>query len=422
LLCLPQANTSDHMTPFMNALFTATSAITVTGLVVENTATYWSGFGKLIILMLMFVGGLGIMTTGAFLLVLMGRRVSIFQRQLVKESISILPVNDVGGVVNLVIRIVLISVSVQMIGFIIYLATLLTNMELKNAIPHAFFLAVSAFNNAGFSAFSNGDSLNFYQNNPVIIITTTILILIGAVSVWVVADLLAFRNKVSLYSLNTKLVLTATFILTLLGALAFFAFEYNNASTIQDLSVPNKIMISIFEAVSGRTAGFTTVSYANTEQETNFLITGLMFIGGASGSVAGGIKVNTFAVICVSIISTLQGRIRVSVFEREISSIIVRRAMVIGAIGTALIFVLSFLLTAVESQFDFIDLLFEVISAFSTVGLSTGLTSELSRWGKLILIFTMFIGRVGPLALGLAMTQISQKENYRHTQERVTIG
>jgi trk system potassium uptake protein TrkH len=138
--------------------------------------------------------------------------------------------------------------------------------------------------------------------------------------------------------------------------------------------------------------------------------------------VAGGIKVNTFAVICVSIISTLQGRIRVSVFEREISSIIVRRAMVIGAIGTALIFVLSFLLTAVESQFDFIDLLFEVISAFSTVGLSTGLTSELSRWGKLILIFTMFIGRVGPLALGLAMTQISQKENYRHTQERVTIG
>ena len=406
----------------MDALFTATSAITVTGLTVEVTATYWSGFGKIIILLLMFIGGLGIMTTGAFLLVLIGRRVSIFQRQLIKESISILPVNEVGGVVQLVIRIVAISISVQIIGFIVYLIKLLTEMDLKNAIPHALFLSVSAFNNAGFTAFVNSDSVNIYQQDITIIITTTILILIGAVSVWVVADVLAFRNKTSLYSLNTKLVLSGTFILTILGALVFFAFEYNNAATIQDLSLPNKIMISIFESVSGRTAGFTTVEYGNTEQPTNFLMTGLMFIGGASGSVAGGIKINTFAVICVAIISTLQGRTRASIFGREISSIIVKRAMVIGAIGTAIVFMFSFILTAVEPQFDFIDLLFEIVSAFGTVGLSTGLTSDLSRWGHLILIIAMFIGRVGPLALGLAMTQRSQKENYRYTQERVTIG
>ncbi|MAO89645.1 MAG: hypothetical protein CL880_03790 [Dehalococcoidia bacterium] len=406
----------------MDALFTATSAITVTGLTVEVTATYWSGFGKIIILLLMFIGGLGIMTTGAFLLVLIGRRVSIFQRQLIKESISILPVNEVGGVVQLVIRIVVISISVQIIGFLVYLIKLLTEMDLKNAIPHALFLSVSAFNNAGFTVFVNSDSVSAYQQDITIIITTTILILIGAVSVWVVADVLAFRNKTSLYSLNTKLVLSGTFILTILGALVFFAFEYNNAATIQDLSLPNKIMISIFESVSGRTAGFTTVEYGNTEQPTNFLITGLMFIGGASGSVAGGIKINTFAVICVAIISTLQGRTRASIFGREISSIIVKRAMVIGAIGTAIVFMFSFILTAVEPQFDFIDLLFEIVSAFGTVGLSTGLTSDLSRWGHLILIIAMFIGRVGPLALGLAMTQRSQKENYRYTQERVTIG
>ena len=406
----------------MDALFTATSAITVTGLTVEVTATYWSGFGKIIILLLMFIGGLGIMTTGAFLLVLIGRRVSIFQRQLIKESISILPVNEVGGVVQLVIRIVVISISVQIIGFLVYLIKLLTEMDLKNAIPHALFLSVSAFNNAGFTAFVNSDSVSAYQQDITIIITTTILILIGAVSVWVVADVLAFRNKTSLYSLNTKLVLSGTFILTILGALVFFAFEYNNAATIQDLSLPNKIMISIFESVSGRTAGFTTVEYGNTEQPTNFLITGLMFIGGASGSVAGGIKINTFAVICVAIMSTLQGRTRASIFGREISSIIVKRAMVIGAIGTAIVFMFSFILTAVEPQFDFIDLLFEIVSAFGTVGLSTGLTSDLSRWGHLILIIAMFIGRVGPLALGLAMTQRSQKENYRYTQERVTIG
>jgi len=422
LLCLPQANSAGVVTPFMDALFTATSAITVTGLTVEVTATYWSGFGKIIILLLMFIGGLGIMTTGAFLLVLIGRRVSIFQRQLVKESISILPVNEVGGVVKLVVRIVLISVSVQVIGFIVYLAKLLTEMDAKNAIPHAVFLSVSAFNNAGFTAFVNSDSVSSYQQDATIIIATTILIFIGAVSVWVVADVLAFRNKVRLYSLNTKLVLAGTIVLTILGALVFFAFEYNNAATIQDLSLPNKIMISIFESVSGRTAGFTTVAYDSTEQHTNFLITGLMFIGGASGSVAGGIKINTFAVIVVAIISTLQGRTRAAIFGREISSLIVKRAMVIGALGTAIVFLFSFILTAVESQFDFIDLLFEIVSAFGTVGLSTGLTSELSRWGQLILIFAMFIGRVGPLALGLAMTQRSQRENYRYTQERVTIG
>ena len=422
LLSLPQASTGNGVTPFMDALFTATSAITVTGLTVENTASYWSGFGKMIILMLMFIGGIGIMTTGAFLLVVIGRRVSLFQRQLVKESISILPVNEVGGIVKLVIRIVLISISVQMIGFIIYLIKFSTEMDLKNAIPHAIFLSVSAFNNAGFTAFINSESLGSYQQDPVVIATTTILILIGAVSVWVVSDMLAFRNKFFLYSLNTKLVLSATFILTLVGALGFFAFEYNNTSTIQDLSLLNKIMISIFESVSGRTAGLHTVNYANTTGQTNFLMTALMFIGGASGSVAGGIKVNTFAIICVAIISTLHGRNHVSIFKREISSIIVKRAMVIGAIGTAVVFIFSFLLTAVEPQFDFKDLLFEVVSAFATVGLSTGLTSELSRWGQLILIITMFIGRVGPLALGLAMTQRGRKENYRHTQERVTIG
>lgn len=419
---MPQANAAGTMTPFMDALFTATSAITVTGLTVEVTATYWSGFGKVIILLLMFIGGLGIMTTGAFLLVLIGRRVSIFQRQLVKESISIMPVNEVGGIVKLVVRIVLISVLVQIIGFVIYLIRLLADMDVQNAIPHAIFLSVSAFNNAGFTAFVGGDSISMYQKDVTIVVASTILIFIGAVSVWVVADILAFRNKIKSYSLNTKLVLAGTLILTIFGSLVFFGFEYNNSSTIQDLSLPHKIMISIFESVSGRTAGFTTVAYSNTEQHTNFLMTGLMFIGGASGSVAGGIKVNTFAVIVVAVFSTLQGRQRASIFNREISSLIVKRAMVIGAIGTSVVFIFSFLLTAVESEFDFIDLLFEIVSAFGTVGLSTGLTPDLSRWGHLILIFAMFIGRVGPLALGLAMTQRTQRENYRYTQERVTIG
>ena len=406
----------------MDAFFTSTSAITVTGLTVQNTPTYWSGFGKIVILLLMFIGGLGIMTTAAFLLVLIGQRVSLFQRQLVKESLGILPTNELGGMVTLVIRIVAIAVFVQVIGSMVYFVRLLTEMDIKNAIPHAVFMAISSFNNAGFTAFSSGSSISFYQKDVTMITTTVILILIGAVSVWVVADILAFRNKVFLYSLNSKLVLSGTLILTIVGALIFFAFEYSNPSTMSTLSVLDKIMVSVFESVSGRTAGLTTVDYGNTEQHTNFLMIGLMFIGGASGSVAGGIKINTFAVICIGIFSTLQGRTRTSIFGREIASLIVKRTMVIGALATAIVFIFSFILTAIESQFDFIDLLFEIISAFGTVGLSTGLTSELSRWGQLILIIAMFIGRVGPLGLGLAMTQSSRIENYRYTKERVTIG
>ena len=421
LLIPPFAHHGEGTTPFMDAFFTATSAVTVTGLVVQDTATYWTIYGKGVIVALMFVGGLGIMTLAAFLLVLFGQRLSLFQRVLMKESLGILSVNELGGLVRLAIRIVIVAVAIQLVGFIVLTIRFLSIMDARDAVGQGLFLAVSGFNSAGFVALPETASLSAFQTDVTVIIVMGLLIFLGAISLWVLVDMVGLR-RFSLFTLNTKLVLVATAALTFIGAAVFFAFEYGNPSTIQDLSVVHKLLVSVFEAISGRTAGFSTVDYGSTEQHTNFLFIGLMFIGGASASVAGGIKVNTFAVVLVAVLSTLRGRTHATVFGREIPVVVVQRAMVIGAVATSVVFFFAFLLTAVESDFDFIDLLFESVSAFGTVGLSTGLTGDLSRWGQMILAVAMFVGRVGPLGLGLAMSQHSEKDNFRYARERVTIG
>jgi trk system potassium uptake protein TrkH len=421
LLIPPFAHHGSGTTPFMDALFTSTSAVTVTGLVVQDTATYWTLYGKAVVLGLMFVGGLGIMTLAAFLLVLLGQRVSLFQRLLMKESLGILPVNELGGLVRLAIRIVIVAVAIQFVGFIALTVRFLAVMDPVDAVGQGLFLAVSGFNNAGFTALPESASLSAYQTDVTVIVVMGLLILLGGISLWVMADVVTLR-RFSLFSLNTKLVLVTTAFLVLLGSVVFFSFEYGNQPTLQALSVPHKLLVSVFESISGRTAGFSTVDYGETEQHTNFIFISLMFIGGASASVAGGIKVNTFAVVLVAVLSTLRGRTHATAFGREIPVVIVQRAMVIGAVAIAVVFFFAFLLTAVETGFDFIDLLFESVSAFGTVGLSTGLTGDLSRWGQLILVVAMFVGRVGPLGLGLAMAQYSESDNYRYAQERVTIG
>ena len=421
LLIPPFAHNGEGTTPFVTALFTSTSAVTVTGLVVQETSTYWTLYGKAIITALMFVGGLGIMTLAAFLLVFFGRRVSLFQRLLMKESLGILPVSELGGLVGLAIRIVAVAVAIQLVGFIVLTLRFLAIMEPLDAVGQGLFTAVSGFNGAGFTALPDSSSLSAYQTDVIVIAAVGSLIFLGAISLWVMADIVSLR-RFSLLSLNTKIVLVGTAVLILLGAVTFFAFEYSRPPTLQALSVPHKLLVSVFESISGRTAGFTTVDYGNTAQQTNFLFIGLMFIGGASASVAGGIKINTLLVVLVAVISTLEGRSHATAFGREIPATIVQQAMVIGAVASAVVFFFAFLLTAVESGFDFIALLFESVSAFGTVGLSTGVTGDLSIWGQVILVVAMVVGRIGPLALGLAMTRYAEGDNYRYPREQVTIG
>ncbi len=418
LLLLPVSHEGSGLTPFMDALFTATSAVTVTGLVIQETSTYWTRTGQVMILGMMFVGGLGFMTIATFLLILIGQRVTLSQRLLVRESLG---VDHMGGLVRLTVGIVLVSVVIQMAGFVALVIRFSFLYPPAEAVWQAVFHAVSGFNNAGFIALNEENGLAHFRSDGVVLGTIGMLIVLGAISFWVMVDVVRVR-RFSLFALTTKLVLVLTATLIVVGTAVFLASEYMNPATLGSLSVGQKLSTSVFESVSGRTAGFTTINYDETEQHTNFFLTALMFVGGASGSVAGGIKVNTMAVVMAAVLSTLQGRTNAVAFGREIPRLLVQRAMVIGAISISFVFIVAMLLTFSQTGFDFIDLLFEAVSAFGTVGLSTGLTAEVSQWGQAIIVGTMFIGRLGPLAIGLAMAQRTEADLYRYPSERVTIG
>lgn len=418
LLLLPFAHHGGGFTPFMDAFFTATSAVTVTGLVVENTATYWTRAGQVFILGLMFVGGLGFMIMATFLLVVIGQRVTLVQRLQVRESLGI---NQVGGLVRITIAIVLATSVIQALGFVALFIRLSFIYPPAEAVWQAVFFTVSGFSNAGFVALPGAEGFASFRSDPFVIAIMALLILLGAVSYWVIVDVVKTR-RVSAFTLNTKLVLILTAVLVVVGTAAFLAFEYRNPATLGSLSLPDKVMGAFFQSISGRTAGFATVDFGHTEQQTNFFFASLMFIGGASASVAGGIKVNTLAVVLVAVFSTMRRRSHASAFGREIPQVQVQRAMVIGAVSTALVFFLALMLAFSDSGLPFIDLFFESISAFGTVGLSTGVTSSLSSSGHVILIIAMFVGRLAPLAIGLAMAQRVEREVYRYAEERVTIG
>lgn len=416
LLMPPMANTGEGFTPFVDALFTATSAATVTGLVTVNSSTYWSLYGQAVIMVLIFVGGLGMMTIATFLLILFGQRVPMAHRIVVRDSLQI---DRIGGLARITMRLVLVTVVIQMLGFVVLLPRFTFLYEPGEGIWQALFQSVSAFNGAGFVILPDTTSMSAFQTDGVVLCVTAILIFLGAISYWVILDVIKLR-KFSLLPLNTKLVIIMTSLLTVTGALVFFFSEFDN--TLESLPIGDKVLVSVFESISGRTAGFSTVDYNATEEHTNFFFTSMMFTGGASASVAGGIKVNTIAVILVAVLSTIRGRTRATAFGREIPGIQVQMAMTLGAVATAFVFLVALILTYSEPGFTFIDLLFETVSAAGTVGLSTGLTDQLSRWGQVILIATMFVGRIGPLTLALYMVMRGQVTQYRYARERITLG
>ena len=418
LLLMPFANTAGGFTPLLDALFTSTSAVTVTGLVTQHTATFWTRPGQIIIMVLMYAGGLGFMTIATFLLVLIGQRVTIAQRLAMREGLL---VNQLGGLARLTVGIVVAATLIQLVGFLGLFARFYFLYPPAEAVYQSVFHSISAFNSAGFLAFNEEAGLAAFRGDFAIIGVMSFLIFIGAISYWVIIDLVRVR-KFSLFTLNTKIVLVMTAALTLLGFVGFFVLEYRNPETIGPLPIGEKAMVSFFQALSSRTAGFSLVGLDVARAQTNFLTTGLMFIGGASASVAGDIKVNTLALILLAIMATVKGRTSTTAFGREIPRSLVQRAFVVGAISIAFVFLVILLLSISERGADFLDIVFEAISAFGTVGLSTGLTPDLSSSGQLIIIATMFLGKLGPLTVGLTMVQRRERDLYRYPQERVTIG
>ena len=418
LLLLPLANNGDGMTPVDIAFFTSTSAVTVTGHTVVDTPTYWSDFGHGVIFVLMLVGGLGFTTLATFFLIILGQRITLPERMMMRDSIG---VDRLGGLAAVLRNIVLLVLGIYLAGMLVMWWRLRDVFSDGEALWQAAFLSVSSFNNAGFTILPESGSLDrFYFDLPLLTFSA-ILITLGAIGWTTMVDIVRQR-RFSRLTLDTKMVVTASIFLWLLGSLIFFTAEYNNENTLGTSSILEKIFQSVFHSISGRTAGLTTVDFSQGTDLTILFFPFLMFVGGAAGSIAGGIKVATLGVIIAATISSIRGRLQAEAFGREIPHFQVHRALTIFALGMAMIFIIAMVLTITEDNIPFLQLFFDTVSAFGTTGLSTGVPPLLSLTGKILFMLTMFVGRLGPLTLALALAPREDATVYRFIQERVKIG
>ncbi len=422
LLMLPFATASGEPTRFLDALFTATSAACVTGLVVFDTASHWSAFGQVVILLLIQLGGFGIMTGSTLLLFLFLRRTTLRDRLLVTESLGGL---QLGTITTIVKRIAIFTVACELIGAIVLSISFMAGPEAGPrwhplGIWWGIFHAVSAFNNAGFDLTGGFQSLIPFRDDWVVLLTVGILLLLGGLGFAVVGDAVA-RRRWSRMSLETKLVLATTAAL-LVGGTALIGFtEWSNPDTLGALPAEQRMLNAFFESATLRTAGFTALDTGAFIDETLFVVMALMFIGGASGSTAGGIKVNTFAVLLIAILSTVRGEPSATAFGRRIQHGIVYRALAVALLAIAWVFVVGLGL-AVTTDATFVQTLFEAVSAFGTVGATTGITPNLSDPARVITSIAMFVGRLGPLTLVLALAARAHAVSYRPAVENVRIG
>ena len=417
LLMLPLATRSGQITSPVDALFTATSAVCVTGLVVVDTGTYWSFFGQVVILLMMQIGGFGFMTGATALISVLGRRIGLTQRLLVSESLSL---EGPGGMVRMVRRMAIFTGLAEGTGAVIFFFFFLMKSSPLLALWQAIFHAVSAFNNAGFDLFGNFKSLIDFQQNAPVLLTTAILFILGGVGFAVVMDLYRVRGWDRL-TLNSKLVLTTSAILLLVGTTVYLIAEYFNPGTLEPMSLPVKLLSAFFQSATTRTAGFNSINISSMLDYSLFFTILLMFIGGGSGSTAGGIKVNTFGLLSATVLSTIQGKEHVGAFGREFHTEQIYRALAILVISLGVMVIAIFLLGITE-KFGFLSLFFEAVSALGNVGLDTGVTPGLSIPGRVLITVLMFTGRLGPLTLVMSLRQHRRAELLHYPEETISIG
>jgi trk system potassium uptake protein len=417
LLMLPLASNAGKVTPFVDCLFTATSGVCLTGLVVVDTLDHWSLFGQIVILVLIQLGGLGFMTSTTLLMIAIGRKIGLRERILTGESVGL---SQIGGVVRLSRNIFLFSLISEAIGTLLFFLRFSSLYPWPLNLWKSIFQAVSAFNNAGFDLFGGFNSLTGYYNDYLVLLTTAALIILGGISFVVINNLYRARGLHN-SSVDTKLVLLITLLLLAAGTLIVFALEYNNPQTLGNMPLPLKVLNAFFQSVTARTSGFNSLSTPALTLYALFFIMVLMYIGGASGSTAGGIKVNTIGLIIITVWNTIRGKEHPGVFGREFPPEQIFRGMTLLVISLGLIAVVFFILSFTET-FPSFKILFETVSAFGTVGLSTGITPFLSIPGKLVIVLTMFIGRLGPLTLVMSLARVQNKAAYRYPQGSVRIG
>ncbi len=424
LLMLPVSLADGSWNSFVTALFTATSATCVTGLIVVDTGSYYSFWGQLIIVALIQVGGLGYMTANTFLLLLLGRRSRVRYRIALQESLDS---GGVSSVSQLLKSIIGLTVVLELTGVFVLMTIFIPEFGWTYGMWQSVFHSISAFNNAGFSLFE--DSLMGYSDLPRMTVFITFLIILGGIGYQVMMEAFFWiqnqfqtDKKRFRFSLHVKIATSTTITLLLVGFLGFFASELSNAETLQPLSWSNKILAAWFQSVTTRTAGFNTIDTGQMTTAGLFLTIALMFIGASPGSTGGGIKTTTFRILTTCTKSVLQGRENVILYERRVAMELIMKAVAV-TVGSISIVALSTMILAIsEPSLPFINLFFETISAFATVGLSTGITADFSTFGALIITLLMYAGRVGILILMAALLGDPKPSVLDYPDEDLLVG
>ncbi|QCB92701.1 TrkH family potassium uptake protein [Cellulomonas shaoxiangyii] len=418
LLLLPISRAGRGGAGLLEALFTATSALCVTGLAVVDTATYWSGFGQAMILLLIQVGGFGVMTLASLLGLLISRRLGLGSRLLAAAETKSVGLGDVRSVLLGVAR---ISLTVEAATALVLTARFAWGYGYTwpESLWLGVFHAVSAFNNAGFALFS--DNLIGFATDPWICLPIALAVIVGGLGFPVVIELMRRNRRPRQWSVHTRLTLVMTGVLLVGGTLFVTIAEWGNPGTLGALDPPGRVLAGFFQAVMPRTAGFNSVDPGAMNTGTLLGVDVLMFVGGGSASTAGGIKVGTFAVLLVAIVAELRGDPDAHLFDRRLSPGVIRQALSVALLSVAAV-VVPTLTIAMTSPYTLDQILYEVISAFATVGLSTGITADLAPWHQLILIVLMFAGRLGPVTLASALVLRDRRRLFRRPEGRPLIG
>ncbi|TAF04661.1 MAG: ATPase [Oscillatoriales cyanobacterium] len=424
LLLMPFSTSEGTWSDPITALFTSTSAVCVTGLSVVDVGKYYSFWGQLFLVFLVQIGGLGYMTATTFLLLLLGRRFGLKDKIAIQQSLD---KSGLDGVVQLVQSILATTMLFELTGVFLLMLVFVPQFGFKDGLWSAVFHSINAFNNAGFSLYS--DNLIGYSGSPLINLTIGGLIIFGGIGYQVIMEMYLWVcgrfNKspiCTVFSLNFKVVTSTTAILIIIGTITFLVMEYNNPETFGPLSLGQKVMAAWFQSVTPRTAGFNTIDIGKMSETSLFLTIALMFVGASPGSTGGGIKTTTFRILFSCTAAVLEGKEQVECYQRQIPIALILKTISVVFGSLIVVIVSATLVELVNPELEFIQVLFEAVSAFATVGLSTGITAKISAIGKLILIATMYIGRVGVLLLMSAAVGDPKPTTVKYPEESLLVG
>ena len=423
LLMTPFASNSGTSTSFINCLFTATSAVCVTGLVVVDTSVYWSVFGKTVIILLIQIGGLGFMSLSAAIAIIFRKKINLRQRVLIKEALN---QNQLSGSVRLIINVMKYTFIIEFIGSLILATVFIPKFGLVKGAGYSVFHSISAFCNAGFDLMgrTSGEfsSLVSFYNNPIIVFTISSLIILGGIGFGVMVCVLS-KRRFREFDLSSKLAIITTIALIIIGTALIFFGEFNNPDTLGHLGAWDKFQVAYFQSVTTRTAGFGTLDFSKLRESTLFVMIILMFIGASPASTGGGIKTTTLAVMVLAVRSFIKNQDEITVFRKRINKYIFRKALGVFVVAIGIVITGTYLINITQGpQFNLLASAFEVASAFATVGLSVAGSPNLNLFGKILIIMLMFAGRVGSLTVFAMFIHDPEPNCVRYPEANILVG